>query len=66
MQCKFCQESQLHFFKDNNQPIHQIICPKCDSYYHFQSESKDHCIYYAYPGKEYKAYFQNETLYIKK
>ena len=58
--CIYCEEkfnklSNSHFF-----------CSKCNSYYHFISETEFYFDFNAYPEKNIKKYHQNRMIRIQK
>ena len=58
--CIYCQEKfdilgNSHFF-----------CSKCNSYYHFISETESYFEFNAYPEKNIKKYYQNRMIRIQK
>ena len=59
-QCIYC--------KENNEIISNshFLCPKCNSYYHFISETPLYYEFNAYPEKNIKKFHQNRMIRFQK
>ncbi|MHA1522169.1 MAG: hypothetical protein ACTSVZ_07280 [Promethearchaeota archaeon] len=43
-----------------------VNCPECDSYYYLVNDNKKYWTFHAYPSKNYRQFYQNETIRVIK